>query len=157
MKLWNKNICLTSGVSIMVMLILLFSTIGLAKIFKPTPELVEVEKDLASEIATIQEELFKWGAANGIEGTAIYDTLINQDTMSLHTRFNNQFMIDKKRAIEKRDINWFKTHYIVDEEVYNTQFEFFKVNAFKLIDEEGGGEFRIQKARKNWLKKFDQI
>jgi len=118
-------------------------------------KLVEVEKDLASEIATIQEDLFAWGRNNDLEGPIVYDALINSDTMSLHSRFNNQFMIDKKRAIEKRDINWFKTNYIVDEELYTTQFEFFKQNAFKLIDEEGGGEIRIQKSRANWLKKFD--
>ena len=118
-------------------------------------KLVEVEKDLASEIATIQEDLFAWGDSNGIQGPAVYDALINSDTMSLHSRFNNQFMIDKKRAIEKRDINWFKTHYMLDEELYTTQFEVFKENAFKLIEEEGGGEFKIQKARSNWLKKFD--
>ena len=43
MKIWNTNICLTSPVSIMIMVALLFSTIVLANVW--TEEKVKVEGD----------------------------------------------------------------------------------------------------------------
>lgn len=122
---------------------------------KVEDKLVEAEKELSSEIATLQEDLFTWGSANGLQGPLVYDALINPDTMFLYSRFNEKFNIDRKRALEKRDINWLKTHYTIDKETYDDSFEFFKENAFKLIDEQGGSEFRIQKERNKWLKRFD--
>ena len=41
MKIWNTNICLTSPVSIMIMVALLFSTIVLANVW--TEEIVKIE------------------------------------------------------------------------------------------------------------------
>ena len=44
MKIRNTNICLTSRKSIMVIFILLFSTIGLAKILKPLPKIEKIKE-----------------------------------------------------------------------------------------------------------------
>jgi len=44
MKFWNTNICLTSPKSIMVIVILLFSTIVLANVW-PKEVIVEIEKN----------------------------------------------------------------------------------------------------------------
>ena len=72
-------------------------------------KLIKVEKELAAEISELQEALSEWGDQNGYPGASVYDALINQDTMSLHTKFNNQFTIDRKKALANRDLNWIKT------------------------------------------------
>ena len=41
------------------------------------------------------------------------------------------------------------------EELYDELFLEFKKNAFKLIDEQGGGNLRITRERNKWLKKMD--
>ncbi len=48
MKIWNTNICLTSPVSIMIMVTLLFSTIVLANVW--TEEIVKTEDDTEDKI-----------------------------------------------------------------------------------------------------------
>ena len=47
MKIWNKNICLTSPVAIMIMIGLLFSTLVLAGVFNE-PEIVVEMKETES-------------------------------------------------------------------------------------------------------------
>ena len=48
MKIWNTNICLTSPVSILIMVALLFSTIVLANVW--TEEIVKTEDDTEDKI-----------------------------------------------------------------------------------------------------------
>ena len=118
-------------------------------------KVIKIEKELASEIADLQNDLLEWGAANGYSGSDVYDTLINPNTMSLHTKFNSQFTIDKKKALQNRDLNWMKTYYEIDEELFANKYEQFKTNAFRLIEEQGGGQSRIQRERAAWIKKMN--
>ena len=49
MKLWNSNICLTDKKTIIVLIILLFSTLMLAAVWNNTEEnIIEIEKELSS-------------------------------------------------------------------------------------------------------------
>ena len=48
MKIWNTNICLTSPISIMIIVTLLFSTIVLANVW--TEEIVKTEDDTEDKI-----------------------------------------------------------------------------------------------------------
>ena len=48
MKIWNTNICLTSPMSIMIIVTLLFSTIVLANVW--TEETVKVEDDIEDKM-----------------------------------------------------------------------------------------------------------
>jgi|TARA_R110000782_G_scaffold70010_1_gene140702 hypothetical protein len=57
MKIWNKNVCLTSGVSIMIIFILLFSTIGLAKILHPLPKVTKIKKILEKPWEPTKEDI----------------------------------------------------------------------------------------------------
>ena len=57
MKIWTKNVCLTSRVSIMMGFILLFSTIGLAKIFKPIPKIIKIEKNSEKPWEPTEEDI----------------------------------------------------------------------------------------------------
>ncbi len=51
MKIWNTNICLTSPVSIMIMVTLLFSTIVLANVWtEEIEEIVVIEDDKDEEM-----------------------------------------------------------------------------------------------------------
>ncbi len=44
MKIWNRNICLTSPVTIMIMIALLFSTLVLAGVFNEPEIIVEIKE-----------------------------------------------------------------------------------------------------------------
>lgn len=118
-------------------------------------KVIKIEKELASEIAELQNDLIEWGNANGYPGASVYDALLNQDTMSLHTKFNSQFTIDKKKALQNRDLNWMQSYYEIDEELYDKKYEQFKANAFRLIEEQGGGQSRITRERAAWVKKMN--
>lgn len=118
-------------------------------------KVIKIEKELAAEIAVLQDDLIEWGNSNGYPGPSVYDALINQDTMSLHTKFNSQFNIDKNKALQDRDLTWMKSHYEINEELYTKKYEIFKTNAFRLIDEQGGGKTRVAKERAAWVKKMN--
>ena len=118
-------------------------------------KVIKIEKELAIEIATLQDALVAWGNENGYLGASVYDALINQDTMSLHTKFNSQFSIDKNKALQNRDISWMKSYYEINEELYSKKYEIFKTNAFRLIAEQGGGTSRITRERAAWIKKMN--
>ncbi len=53
MKIWNRNICLTSPVTIMIMFALLFSTLVLAGVFNEPEIVVEMEETESLETEEI--------------------------------------------------------------------------------------------------------
>ena len=88
MKIWNTNICLTSPVSIMIMVTLLFSTIVLANVW--TEEIVKTEDDTEDKIwiPTKEDILYQDSMYTIIRNTQNDVTNIKKDIVHILERLD---------------------------------------------------------------------
>ena len=88
MKIWNTNICLTSPVSIMIMVTLLFSTIVLANVW--TEEIVKTEDDTEDKIwiPTKEDILYQDSMYTIIRNTQHDVTNIKKDIVHILERLD---------------------------------------------------------------------
>ena len=88
MKIWNTNICLTSPVSIMIMVALLFSTIVLANVW--TEEKVKVEGDTEDKmwIPTKEDIAYQDSMYSIIQNTQNDITDIKEDIVYILERLD---------------------------------------------------------------------
>jgi len=89
MKIWNKNICLTSPTSIMIMVALLFSTIVLANVW--TEEVVVediVKEDKKMWIPTKEDILYQDSMYTIIRNTQNDVTNIKEDIVHILERLD---------------------------------------------------------------------
>ena len=88
MKIWNKNICLTSPVSIMIIVILFLSTIVLANVW--TEETVKVENDIEDKmwIPTKEDIAYQDSMYTIIRNTQNDVTDIKQDIVLILERLD---------------------------------------------------------------------
>ena len=92
MKIWNTNICLTSPISIMIMVALLFSTIVLANVW-PEKEVVIVEEVLPEKtekiwIPTKEDILYQDSMYTIIRNTQNDVTNIKKDIVHILERLD---------------------------------------------------------------------
>ena len=73
MKLWNKNICLTSRVSILIIVSLMLSTLVIASVYKNTPVIEEIiiEKEGKAWVPTKEDIAFQTEMYEIIERTQL--------------------------------------------------------------------------------------
>ena len=73
MKLWNKNICLTSRASILIIVSLLLSTLVIASVYKNTPVIEEIiiEKKAKVWVPTKEDIAFQTEMYEIIERTQL--------------------------------------------------------------------------------------
>jgi len=89
MELWNKNICLTSPVSIMVIILLLFSTIVIANVWpKEVITIVEDESEDKMWIPTKEDIAYQDSMYNIIQNTQNDITDIKQDIVYILERLD---------------------------------------------------------------------
>ena len=88
MKIWNTNICLTSPVSIMIMVALLFSTIVLANVW--TEEIVKTENNTEDKmwIPTKEDILYQDSMYTIIRNTQNDVTNIKKDIVHILERLD---------------------------------------------------------------------
>ena len=88
MKIWNTNICLTSPVSIMIMVTLLFSTIVLANVW--TEEIVKTENNTEDKmwIPTKEDILYQDSMYTIIRNTQNDVTNIKKDIVHILERLD---------------------------------------------------------------------
>ena len=88
MKIWNTNICLTSPVSIMIMVALLFSTIVLANVW--TEEIVKTEDNTEEKIwiPTKEDIAYQDSMFNIIQNTQNDVTDIKEDIVHILERLD---------------------------------------------------------------------
>ena len=88
MKIWNTNICLTSPVSIMIMVALLFSTIVLANVW--TEEIVKTENDTEDKmwVPTKEDILYQDSMYTIIRNTQNDVTNIKKDIVHILERLD---------------------------------------------------------------------
>ena len=88
MKIWNKNICLTSPMSIMIIAALLFSTIVLANVW--TEEIVKTENDTEDKmwIPTKEDILYQDSMYTIIRNTQNDVTNIKKDIVHILERLD---------------------------------------------------------------------
>ena len=91
MKLWNKNICLTSPITIMVIISLLFSTIVIARVINNDTELPKVIKKTKEEkpwIPTKEDIAYQDSMFSIIQNTQNDITDIKQDIVYILERLD---------------------------------------------------------------------
>jgi len=113
--------------------------------------LVRLEKELANEI----EEKVKALEAKFGTGAQVYDKLINPKTMNLWARFNDKFKEDRQNAYENQDIEWLKTYYDINEELYKKEWQNWKSQQVKLLRESGKGLKEQSAQLVRWEKRFN--
>ena len=88
MKIWNTNICLTSPVSIMIMVALLFSTIVLANVW--TEEIIKTEDNTEDKmwIPTKEDIAYQDSMFNIIQNTQNDVTDIKEDIVHILERLD---------------------------------------------------------------------
>lgn len=113
--------------------------------------LVRIEKELAAEI----EEKVK--ALENVFGTGaqIYDKLINPKTMNLWAKFNEKFKEDRKNAYEEADIAWLKEYYEVNTDLFKKEYQNWKANTVKLLQDEKLPLSQQSKKLAQWEKRMD--
>ena len=88
MKIWNTNICLTSPVSILIMVALLFSTIVLANVW--TEEIIKTEDNTEDKmwIPTKEDIAYQDSMFNIIQNTQNDVTDIKEDIVHILERLD---------------------------------------------------------------------
>ena len=88
MKIWNTNICLTSPVSIMIMVALLFSTIVLANVWTEEVVVVEDKSEEKMWIPTKEDILYQDSMYTIIRNTQNDVTNIKEDIVHILERLD---------------------------------------------------------------------
>ena len=89
MKIWNKNICLTSPVSILIMVALFFSTIVLANVWTETEVVKEIKVDEKKPwIPTKEDIAYQDSMFNIIQNTQNDITDIKEDIVYILERLD---------------------------------------------------------------------
>ena len=88
MKIWNKNICLTSPVSILIMVALFFSTIVLANVWTEEVVVVEDKSEEKIWIPTKEDILYQDSMYTIIRNTQNDVTNIKKDIVHILERLD---------------------------------------------------------------------
>ena len=89
MKIWNTNICLTSPVSILIMVALLFSTIVLANVWTETEVVKEIKVDEEKPWVPTKEDIaYQDSMFNIIQNTQNDITDIKEDIVYILERLD---------------------------------------------------------------------
>ncbi len=88
MKLWNKNICLTSPISVMIIVSLMFSTLVIASGVMYKEKVVKIEADEEMWIPTIEDIAYQDSMYSIIQNTQNDITDIKQDIVYILERLD---------------------------------------------------------------------
>jgi len=124
----------------------------------------KISKDLAVEIEELEQELTTYGATQGVYGPNVYDFLIDQKRMRLHSKYKPEFGVDREKALNKarvdeagkrEGIQWIKKYYQIDLEKYNKFYEKWKANAFRAIEATNQSAREKERKKTAWEKRWD--
>tara|TARA_R100000951_G_scaffold38756_1_gene32773 strand:- start:395 stop:730 length:336 start_codon:yes stop_codon:yes gene_type:complete len=87
-KLFNKKVCLTSPISIMIIVSLLFSTIVIASVIKKDVEVKEIDKEVEMWVPTAEDIAYQDSMYNIISNTQNDITDIKQDIVYILERLD---------------------------------------------------------------------
>ena len=88
MKLWNKNICLTSPISVMIIVSLMFSNLVIASGVMYKEKVVKIEADEEMWIPTIEDIAYQDSMYSIIQNTQNDITDIKQDIVYILERLD---------------------------------------------------------------------
>ena len=127
-------------------------------------QLNKISKDLAITIEELEKDLLEYGETQGVYGPAVYDFIIDQERMRLHSKYIPQFAVDRERAVNKartneagrrEALNWVKKYYKIDQAKYDKFFEQWRTNAFRAIEATNQSETEKKRKKEAWLKRWD--
>lgn len=102
------------------------------RIFKAKNEYRLNLQKFKNNLETITKKIENWGKSNGYTGFSWYKALVDERTGNLYSKFNQEFLDNKSKALEQGNADFMKKYYTL------------KDNADELLD----------KARKNYILHF---
>ena len=127
-------------------------------------QLNKISKDLAITIEELEKNLVEYGESQGVYGPAVYDFIIDQERMRLHSKYTPEFAVDREKALNKARVNdagktealnWIKKYYKIDQAKYDKFYEQWKANAFRAIEATNQSENEKKRKKDSWVKRWD--